>query len=170
MKISRVLLLLSICLGMTTAANAEQLSGRLFSTPAERAQLDHLRQISKQPTPEQELEQEQTAEPGDWSLPVEPAMPVSVSVQGYVKRSDGKKGTVWVNEQPLQENSETGDLRVGKLPRSGNQVEIDLPANGKRLKLKAGQIYLPETDSVTEDKARVSERLADPVNAGLNVP
>lgn len=170
MKTARILVLLAVGLWLNAApAGAAQLDGRLFSTPAERARLDHLRQTSKQPDPEQAQMQ---AEEGDvdWTPP--PAViPESVSVQGYVKRSDGKKGTVWVNERPLQENSEAGDLRVGKLPPRGNQIEIDLPANGKRLKLKAGQIYLPETDSVSEDKARVIEReVGRDAEAGVDVP
>ncbi|MDP2248188.1 MAG: hypothetical protein Q8J65_08660, partial [Nitrosomonadales bacterium] len=76
---------------------ATQPTGRLFSTPKERANLDYLRQTSKPPSQEQLLDEEE--------LTAAPVVPNSVSMQGYVKRSDGKKGTVWINNTPMQENS-----------------------------------------------------------------
>ncbi len=130
-------------------AIATQPTGRLFSTPKERANLDHLRQISKAPSQEQLLDDEE--------LTAAPVMPNSVSMQGYVKRSDGKKGTVWVNNMPVQESSDSGEVRVGKLPRDGGQVQINIPASGRNVNLKAGQIYMPETDSISEDKARATD-------------
>lgn len=121
--------------------------GRLFTTPAERANLDHLRQTTKVQTID--LDQLEKAEAA-------PVAPSSVSVQGYVKRSDGRKGTVWVNHTPMQENSGTDKVQVGKLQREGNRVQLKLPANGKTLNLKAGQIYDSETGQISDIAANAA--------------
>lgn len=136
-----ILILLMLLPGVVMGADN---LGRLFTTPAERASLDYLRQTSKV----QAIDPEQIdkAETG-------PVMPSSISVQGYVKRSDGKKGTVWVNRIPIQENSGTDEVQVGKLQRDGNQVQLKLTANGKQLQLKAGQIYDLETGRIKEISA-----------------
>lgn len=126
-------------------AAAEDL-GRLFTTPAQRESLDHLRQI----TPRFEANTAQSDE-GISEL-AEPVLPPAISLQGYVKRSDGKKGTVWVNGTPMQENSSNDEVAVGKL-RKGNQVQLKVPGLGKNLSLKAGQTYIPETNSVVEINA-----------------
>ena len=118
--------------------------GRLFSSPAERSTLNYLRQTKKALviTPVQEFIQQ--AEPA----PV--VLPEAISMQGYVKRSDGKQGTVWINNQAMQENSGNKDVQVGHLPENGNRIPLKLPANGRRLTLKAGQVYDPENNRVTE--------------------
>lgn len=141
---------LVVCVLFTGTVSAVQPTGRLFTTPNERANLDFLRQTSKAPSPEEMLE---TTE----GVVVAPALPGSVSLQGFVKRGDGKKGTVWVNDTPVQENTDTGEVRVGKLPKNGSQVQINIPASGRNVNLKAGQVYMPETDSISEDKARMTE-------------
>lgn len=137
---------------MVSVSKAEQVSGRLFSTPNERIKLDFLRQTSKVPGPEEIFEEQEV-------VTAAPVLPGSVSLQGYVKRGDGKKGTIWVNNQPVQENSAAGDVRVGSLPRMGGQVQINIPASGRNVKLKAGQVYTPETDSISEDRARATTAL-----------
>lgn len=118
--------------------------GRLFTNPAERANLDHLRQTRK-------IEPVNIDQPSGVTE-VAPVLPSEISVQGYVKRSDGKKGTVWVNDEPVQENSSTGEVEVGKLPKHGSGVQLTLPGIDKSLRLKAGQTYDPETDSISENK------------------
>lgn len=130
--------------------HAAQPTGRLFTTPTERANLDRLRQTSKLPTSQEQLFDEE-------EITAPPVLPGSVSMQGYVKRSDGKKGTVWLNNEPVQENSDTGEIRVGKLPKSGGQVQINIPSIDKKLNLKPGQVYMPETDSISEDRARATD-------------
>ena len=128
----------------TQISHAAEPIGRLFSSPAERSTLNYLRQTKKihqviQPeTPTQQIEPEQRA------------LPNAINMQGYVKRSDGKQGTVWINDQAMQENSGNKDVQVGKLPQNGNRIPIKLPANGKRLTLKAGQVYDPESNRVQE--------------------
>jgi hypothetical protein len=128
--------------------------GRLFTTPAERTSLDHLRKITPLPS----ITQNQPKGATEQAVPV---MPSSVSVEGYVKRGDGKKGTVWVNGAPVQENSSTSEVQVGKLQRGGNQVPIKLQAGGKSLNLKAGQTYDPETNSVSEIDAHARKTAKD---------
>lgn len=120
--------------------------GRLFTTPEQRANLDYLRKTSKAPNLKENTGNiDQTFE-----LPTEPLEPpASVSMQGYVKRSDGKKGTVWVNNTPMQESTKNSDIQIGKL-KDSNRVDISLPANSKHLRLKAGQVYDSETNSVVE--------------------
>lgn len=147
-------------------ADAAVLEGRLFTTPVERVRLDQLRQSSKLPTSEDWQEQE-NPEP-QVTVP-DPVVPGSVSVQGYITRSDGRKGTVWINNMPLQEGDEAGAVRVKRLPQNGNQVQISIPSIGRDLKLKAGQVYVPETDSIAEDKARVSEMSASEMDAGSSI-
>lgn len=120
--------------------------GRLFTNPAERANLDHLRQTRK-------IEPVNIDQPSGVTE-VAPVLPSEISVQGYVKRSDGKKGTVWVNDEPVQENSSTGEVEVGKLPKHGSGIQLTLPGTDKSLRLKAGQTYDFETDSITESKVR----------------
>lgn len=119
--------------------------GRLFTSPNERSNLDYLRQTKKNeplkvdlPTPELE------------AAPMPIALPDAVNLQGYVKRNDGKQSTVWVNNQAMQENSRNKDITVGRLSDGSNRVPIKLSANGKRLNLKAGQVYDPESNRVQE--------------------
>ncbi len=117
--------------------------GRLFTSPVERSNLDYLRQTRKLNAPVK-IEVTEEAEPA----PI--VLPNAVNLQGYVKRNDGKHGTIWVNNQALQENSGNKDVQVGRLSDDSNRVPLKLSGNGKRLNLKAGQVYDPETNKVRE--------------------
>ncbi len=130
--------------------------GRLFSRPAERSNLDILRQNQKLKVivsqPDSELEVVEKA------VPIE--LPDPVTLQGYVKRSDGKGNTLWINNQAVQENSTVDAVRIGKLNQRGlskkgaamEGVEVSIPANGKQVRLKAGQTYDPETNQKYEQQ------------------
>jgi len=137
------------CLTLSVQVQAVEGLGRLFTTPEERANLDYLRQTTKA-----EVLKESTEASTEAIQPIAPVIPSSVSMQGYVKRSDGKKGTVWVNNHPMQEDTANGEVQVGKLGRDENQVQLKLPSTGKNFNLKAGQAYLPDSDSVKEITAR----------------
>lgn len=128
---------------------------RLFTTPAERASLDNIRRTSRVEllVPEK-IEDEQPQEAA-------PVLPPPVSVQGYVKRNDGKQGTVWVNNTPVQENASTEDVQVGKLQQYGNQVPIKLKGTGKSVRLKAGQVYEPEADNILETSSPDSNAVSE---------
>jgi hypothetical protein len=119
--------------------------GRLFTSPAERSNLDFLRQTKKKLIAPVVIDA-----PTDTVEAAPIVLPDAVNLQGYVKRNDGKQGTVWVNDKALQENSGNKDVVVGKLSENSNRVPIKLSANGRRLNLKAGQVYDPESNRVRE--------------------
>lgn len=153
--------LLIWCLPMLAMAAEPSSLGRLFLTPAERAALDVVRQNSRPPekivTPNNAAEDEESI--------TDVVAPPVVSVQGYVKRSDGK-GTVWINGQPVQEKSASKDFEVGRLQGNTNQVPIKLPSTGQTIKLKAGQSYDPTSgklvDNLRETPASTSPSTKQP--------
>jgi hypothetical protein len=125
--------------------------GRLFTSPAERSNLNYLRQTKKLIVPAKVEEPVETID----AAPI--ALPDAVNLQGYVKRHDGKDGTVWVNNQMMQENSSNKDVAVGSLSGQSNRVPIKLSGNGKHLSLKAGQEYDPETNKVREARHHAAQ-------------
>ncbi|HWU34486.1 MAG TPA: hypothetical protein VN023_04595 [Methylovorus sp.] len=125
-----------------SAAMADDL-GRLFTTPAQRAQLDAQRQNLRALPEKMPVQEIGNAMDGA------PAAPISV--QGYVRRSDGKPGTVWVNQQAIQEDKATGTAIVEE--GKNRRVEIKLPGTGQAVRLKAGQVYMPESNRIEEYKA-----------------
>ncbi len=137
----RLILAISVSLQFMQPVYADDALGRLFSTPAERERLDQLREQQKN-KPVETIVEATVIE----SKPV--ALPNTINVQGYVKRSDGKDGTVWINGEALQENSGNQDVQVGDLTINSNAIPIRIPANGKRLSLKAGQEYDPANNRV----------------------
>lgn len=147
MKFFALFILVTTQMALIQATQAAQPIGRLFSSPAERSTLNYLRQTKKVmliapvETSDQQVE----------SAPIE--LPDAINMQGYVKRNDGKQGTVWINNQAMQENSGNKDVQVGSLPENGNRVPLKLPANGRRLTLKAGQVYDPQNNRVREARS-----------------
>ncbi|MFV1922612.1 MAG: hypothetical protein ACMZ63_08415 [Methylotenera sp.] len=137
----RLILAISLSLQIMQPVYADDALGRLFSTPAEREQLDQLREQQKN-QPVETIVEATVIE----SKPV--ALPNAINLQGYVKRSDGKDGTVWINGEALQENSGNQDVQVGDLAKDSTAIPIRIPANGKRLSLKAGQEYDPANNRV----------------------
>lgn len=126
--------------------------GRLFTSPAERSNLDYLRQTKKKLIAPVAIDA-----PNDAMEAAPIVLPRAVNLQGYVKRNDGKHGTVWVNNQAMQENSGNKDVQVGRLSENSNRVPIKLSANGKHLNLKAGQVYDPENNSVREARNNAAQ-------------
>lgn len=151
LKVSLLSLIFYSQLGFSQSALAADSIGRLFTTPVERSNLDHLRQTKKKlVAPTLDTAPVDTAE----AAPI--VLPDAVNLQGYVKRNDGKQGTVWINYQALQENSRNKDVAVGRLSES-NRVPLKLSGNGKQLNLKAGQVYDPETGSVREARSNAAQ-------------
>jgi len=142
--------LLSLILFSQITFAAEPI-GRLFTSPGERSNLNYLRQTKKLISPAKVEEPVDTLD----AAPIR--LPDTVNLQGYVKRNDGKEGTVWVNNQALQENSSNKDVTVGSLSEQSNRVPIKLSGNGKRLSLKAGQEYDPETNKVREARHHAAQ-------------
>lgn len=129
--------------------------GRLFSRPAERDKLDYLRQnkVLKLAMPEANQDEEIADAPL--------ILPAPITMQGYVKRSDGSKSTLWINNQAVQEDSIVDDVNIGKLNQNSNKIEgldVKIPASGKRIRLKAGQMYEPETNQIKELKIIAKEK------------
>jgi hypothetical protein len=77
-------------------------------------------------------------------------------MQGYVKRSDGVKGTLWINNQAVQEDGTVDNVQIGRINRRGFSSKatiaegVDVQASGKKIRLKAGQMYEPETSQIKE--------------------
>lgn len=125
--------------------------GRLFSTPAQRSNLEYLRQTKKNISA---TEAPRPRESGTFAA--EP-VPESIELQGYVVRHDGHAGTVWINGQALPESSANDEVAVGKLPAMGNRVPIKIPLNGKQLTLKAGQVYHTENNRISEARDHAAQ-------------
>lgn len=132
-------------------------NSRLFTSPAERTKLDAMRQTASALALQAQETQKEPETEAALTLPTE------ITMQGYVKRSDGKKSTVWINRQATQENTANADLQVGPLStkakdknkRDGpDEVHMKLPSNGQQFKLKAGQRYLPEENRVLDVNTR----------------
>lgn len=128
--------------------------GRFFSRQSERSKLDNLRQ--NQQLKVIKPQDQHSAEDGDNAKVEEVLDPITL--QGYVKRNDGTKSTLWINNQAVQEDSSVDKVKVGKLNRRGfsskgtstDGVDVKIPANGKQVRLKAGQMYEPETNQIIE--------------------
>lgn len=146
-----VVALLSIRITIPYAATNDDF-GRLFSKPAERDRLNKLRQsqpLRVVPT----KENEPTATDAE-ALSVDNFAPITM--HGYVKRSDGVRGTLWINNQAVQEGGVVDDVQVGHINRRGfssktaNAEGVDVQAGGKKIRLRAGQVYEPETRQIKE--------------------
>lgn len=150
-------------IGFIVVSQAEESIGRLFSTPTERTVLNQMRMTKKEIAPQ----------PMDETVAATPvqsvALPDNVTMQGYVKRSDGKLGTVWVNQQAIQENTQQAGVTVGKISTNSHRVPIKLDANGKQLSLKAGQTFDAETNKIKESRSAVSGQASgsNPLSSGL---
>ena len=137
----------------TTVENNQQL-GRLFSKPNERSNLNVIRQNQKLKTITPADAQQSAAMTE--VVPIE--LPDPITMQGYVKRNDGAANTLWINGQAVQENSSVDHVKIGKLNQKGfskkgastEGVDVKIPANGKQIRLKAGQMYEPESNKVYE--------------------
>ena len=142
------LFMLVVTMFTTHVVIAAEPIGRLFTSPSERSNLDYHRQTKKKLIAPVAVEA--SAEIIEALAPAPIVLPEAVNLQGYVKRNDGKQSTVWVNNQALQENSSNKEVQVGRLSEGSNRVPIKLSANGRRLNLKAGQVYDPESNRVRE--------------------
>lgn len=128
--------------------------GRLFSRPAERNNLDVLRQNQKL-----KVIAAEPVKPGVEAEAPPVELPDPITLQGYVKRSDGNS-TVWINNKPMQEDSTVNNVNIGRLHGNAKQESLDvkIPANGKRVRLKPGQIYEPETNQIKELRIQEKEK------------
>ncbi|MFM9437468.1 hypothetical protein ACFDR9_004556 [Janthinobacterium sp. CG_23.3] len=142
---ARLSLSLSLSLALALACGAAQAAsaplGRLFATPAERAQLDARRDgHAGAGAP--------AAAPAPPAAAVESApAPAPTTLDGVVRRSGGKS-TVWLNQMPQRE----ADDRLGADPAAA-ALSLQLPS-GQTVILKPGQSYHPDDGTVREQHGR----------------
>jgi hypothetical protein len=135
-----IFLVLSILSIPCICAGADQESiGRLFSTPAERAKLDQMRERGQ--ASRDDSAQSPTA------LPIEPPRTI-FSLDGYVRRSNGKS-TTWINQVAQTEVDNTKGIRVQQSLSHSPTVFIALPS-GKQTRLKVGQTIDASTGAIRD--------------------
>lgn len=115
--------------------------GRLFFTPAERAELDLARVRTRQPAPPVP-----TSEPPAISKP----LPVRIAYGGVVRRSDGRS-MLWINGRLVDEQDALAKLDLqGRVSPDGS-VELQVAETDGHVRVKVGQ-------SVEVPGRRVAER------------
>jgi len=121
-------LTLAVVLGAVAApaARAQDGMGRLFFSPAQRAQLDTARQRNvRAPIAG---EQPEEAQP----------LPQEVTVNGMIRRNDGRT-TVWLNNKMVAPDAQSVAGSVEVRPRRDGSVTLALPQSGRSVDLKVGQ-------------------------------
>ena len=143
----------SLLLAYATTVSGAEL-GRLFFTPAERAQLDVARTQKKAPPPPAA----QTVEA--------PPVPEIVNYAGIIRRSDGKS-MLWINDRVAEEKEALGALSLKGAVRSDGAVTLQAPQSGGTIEVKVGQSVDLQSGRVAEGhkvpavKPRASEWKAD---------
>jgi len=115
--------------------------GRLFYTPAERAQLDIAR-MQRKPAPQQ---QSAAAEPVEAPDPP----PQVVTYGGIVRRSDGRS-MLWINNQLVDEKDALKGLSLKGKVRPDGSVTLQVPQTGGSIDVKVGQSVEIQTGRVAE--------------------
>jgi len=139
MKHTRVLLLLAL-LPIAHACVAAELA-RMFYTPVQRATLDNARKQNIRVEIGNESEQQPAAAP----------VPQNVSVNGIIRRSDGKN-TIWLNNRVVNEQNPSGmNAAIGK---SDNRVRLSVPDSGRSVDLKVGQTVEIVSGTIEESYLR----------------
>jgi hypothetical protein len=142
------LALAALCAAGT--ARAAQPIGRLFFTPAERAQLDNARAQKRVPQPAA------AAQPVD----TRPETQV-VTYNGIVRRSDGKS-ILWLNNKPADEKEALSGLAITGRVRSDGGVTLQVPGSGSSVDLKVGQRAELQTGKVSESRPEPAKPEAKP--------
>lgn len=132
-------LLVVLSVAVSTAHAAETL-GRLFYTPAQRAELDALRGRKNVAPPP--------------AAPEQPAVvPEVLSYDGIVRRSDGKT-TVWINNRAVNDGKPAEDLPLAGRVRPDQRLSVTLPQAEKNIELRVGQSVEVLSGSIAEPYAR----------------
>ncbi|MBV6323384.1 hypothetical protein [Duganella violaceipulchra] len=139
----RVAVLLAAWLALPAAAAAPPALGRLFATPAERAEMESHRGSSAALMPQTGAEAEAAfgaagtppaAQAPAGAAPAAPPPPPPTLVMNGVLRSSSGDSTVWLNNVP-QRGAQNHFAN-----RGGSALTVTLPS-GKRIVLKPGQRY-----------------------------
>ncbi|MDB5903016.1 MAG: hypothetical protein JWM26_1894 [Betaproteobacteria bacterium] len=142
------LALAALCAAGT--AGAAQPIGRLFFTPAERAQLDNARAQKRVPQPAA------AAQPVD----TRPETQV-VTYNGIVRRSDGKS-ILWLNNKPADEKEALSGLAITGRVKADGGVTLQVPGSGSSVDLKVGQRAELQTGKVSESRPEPAKPEAKP--------
>lgn len=135
------LVLTVAALAAPAAPGAEPL-GRLFYTPAQRAQLDAARsQRSRGPVAP---EQEPAA-----------AVPELMTYDGMVRRSDGKT-TVWINNRAINDGRPASNLPFTSRLRPDGSVKLGVTQTDRSVDLKVGQSAEIVSGTITEPYSRAA--------------
>lgn len=139
MKRAVALIALAGLHGMTGPSFAAEPLGRLFFTPAQRAQLDTARSQKSRAM----LPSDTEAAP----------LPETVTYSGMVRRNDGKS-TVWLNNRAINDRQPTeGVPAVGRV-RPDGRIVLDTPQSGLNVELKVGQSVEIVSGTIEEPFAR----------------
>jgi hypothetical protein len=145
--VRRVLLAVALSLAPLASYAAEPL-GRLFYTPAQRAQLDAARSQKSRAAPAAEPE-----EP--------PPLPEVVTYDGVVRRSDGRT-TVWINNRAINDGRAPGGAPVTSRLRPDGSVSLGIAQSDRSVNLKVGQSVEIVSGTIAEPygRARGSDKAA----------
>jgi hypothetical protein len=158
--LTRALVSLSLALALAagTAPAAEPL-GRLFFTPAQRAQLDIARSQKSRAT---------LASDQEVAAPV----PEVITYGGIVRRNDGKT-TVWINNRAVNDGKATDKLPVASRVRPDGSVNLQVPQSDRSVNLKVGQSVEIVSGTIAEPYARsraAAKPVPKPAVAGVAAP
>ncbi len=140
-------IVLVLCL-IANAAGAADLQGRLFFTPAQRAQLEAARTQKDRPAPAAATEGE--------AAPAPPA-PEVVTYSGIVRRDDGKS-TVWLNDKAISSRQSAASAGISGV-RDDGAISIKPPQTERRVALKVGQSLEVVSGVIEEPYARRVTRI-----------
>jgi hypothetical protein len=141
-KIVRSALSVLIFLLATGIAFAAEPVGRLFYTPAQRAQLDMLRS-------------QKSIAPAVPEQPEPVAVPETITYGGIVRRSDGAT-TVWINNHVVNDGKTNDGLAISSKPRSDDRISVKLPQASGSVDLKVGQTVEVVSGAIAESYTRRS--------------
>jgi len=127
--------------GVAAAAAGTEPIGRLFSTPAERTNLDKLRQLG-----EKSGAANREKPDGD-AAPPEPEHE-QITVDGFVRRKGGKS-TTWINGRTQSGSVISQGITVLQRRAKAPRIALSL-RSGKRIYLKPGQTFDINSDKVIE--------------------
>lgn len=113
--------------------------GRLFFTPAQRAQLDTARSQKSRAM----LPSDTEAAP----------LPETITYSGMVRRNDGKS-TVWLNNRAINDRQPTEGVPAVGSVRPDGRIILEPPQGGPRTELKVGQSLEIVSGTIEEPYAR----------------
>ena len=140
--------------------------GRMFFTPTQRATLDTARKQNIRT----EIGNDDSEKP---AAAAAAPLPQHISVNGMIRRSDGKH-TIWLNNRVVS-GQQSGAINAS-VGRNDNQVRLHVPESGRKVQLKVGQTVEILSGTVEESYLRRPAAKVDAKspaageNSGTDVP